>query len=155
ILRSSRVEEGYHVGQVERVEDISTIEEEALEATETGQGIYRADIGQLPDAYDRKPTMELFRLSKEYVDENRWNGAWWLGQRVIDIFGPPPSSPALFPYWFASVVPLSDEQRYALLQARSVRERLKITARWAKALQQKDWYVLLLNYACTQGHGNY
>ena len=87
----------------------------------------------------RLPTQLLLDHALQFIANARARSARWLHQRVLDAYGQPPSDPALFPYWFASVLPIAEEEKYQLLPATSVRERLKITARWIQRLEAARW----------------
>lgn len=54
-----------------------------------------------------------------------------------------PEDPAIFPYWFASVLPIDDEEKYKLLTTRSVRQRLQLTAQWVRRVERMRWWVNL------------
>jgi Lon protease-like protein len=128
--------DGYTIGSISRVEDISLAEEERLEALETtapASPTSNDPVGQL----DRLSTRALLQVCTGYVNQMRVNSAPWLHDRILTAYGAPPEDPALFPYWFASVLPIADEEKYRLLRTTSVRERLKITARWVRRLEQR------------------
>ncbi|KAK4956892.1 hypothetical protein LTR66_013338 [Elasticomyces elasticus] len=55
------------------------------------------------------------------------------------MYGGPPEDAALFPYWFASILPIADDEKYVLLRTTSVRERLKITAQWIRRMEAQRW----------------
>ncbi|KAI9828973.1 MAG: hypothetical protein M1819_006472 [Sarea resinae] len=132
--------DGYTVGQIERVDDISLAEEERLEAAETSSEPV-PDETDLLAQLDRLPTRELLNICLAFVTKMQNNAAPWLHQHVPEAYGHPPNDPALFPYWFASVLPISDEEKYELLPTRSVRERVKITARWVRRIEAQRWLV--------------
>ena len=138
--------DGYVVGNVERIDDVSLAEEEQAEANETtgSQPAGRDAIGLL----DRMSTAELLRVGLDFIGRMRAASAPWLHERVISSYGSPPDDPALFPYWLASILPIADEEKYKLLPTTSVRERLKITARWVRRIEAQRWWVLLLLLTC-------
>jgi Lon protease-like protein len=129
--------DGYCTGRIQRVDDIPIAEEEAIEARETGgpHGPTEDPTAHL----DRLSTQQLLDYALEFIAGARARSARWLHQRVLDAYGQPPSDPATFPYWFASVLPIAEEEKYQLLPATSVRERLKITARWIQRLEAARW----------------
>lgn len=129
--------DGYIVGNVERIDDVSLAEEEHAEATETtGPPPARNDLlGQI----DHMSTQELLGVGADFITRMRAASAPWLHERVLAAYGSPPDDPALFPYWFASILPISDDEKYKLLSTRSVRERLKITARWVRRIEAHRW----------------
>ena len=129
--------DGYLIGNIDRIDDISLAEEEQIEATETtGPPAAPTDIiGQL----DRMSTQELLKVGTDFISRMRARSAPWLHERVLAAYGPMPDDPALFPYWFASILPISDEEKYNLLPTTSVRQRLKITARWVKRIETQRW----------------
>lgn len=143
-VTSHGVMDGYAVGSVERIEDVSLAEEERIEASETS--LPPADEGDLQGRIDRMSTQELLALGQDFILRMQSRSATWLQQRVLDIHGQPPTDAALFPFWFASVLPISDEEKYKLLPTTTVRERLKITASWIRRIESQRWYVAYLSY---------
>ena len=135
-VNSWRMIDGYFVGNIERVDDISLAEEEHIEAMEVSSDQPANDlIAQL----NTLSTRELLQIGVGFIARMRAASAPWLRETVIAICGDPPEDPALFPYWFASVVPISDEEKYQLLPSKSVRERLKITAQWVRRIEAQRW----------------
>lgn len=130
--------DGYVVGNVERIEDVPLAEEERIEAEDIALPPLE-NLADVAGQIDRMPTRELLRLSRDFVTRMRGRSANWLQQRVLDIHGQPPEDAALFPYWFASVVPLSDEEKYKLLDTRTVRQRLKVTVMWIRRIEAQRW----------------
>lgn len=146
--------DGYTVGKIERIDDISIAAEEALEAAETSSTPFPRNLsaqdhfGAPPYHYspessrESTPTQELGTISRqdlntkstkdlmdicfEFVLKMRDQSEPWLTERVILAYDEPPNDPALFPWWFASVLPLDQVVKYRLLGTSSVRERLKI-----------------------------
>jgi Lon protease-like protein len=147
--------DGYYVGRVERVEDVSLAEEERLEAEETTSALAAAldaemRIGdqpqpqpqsqqhqEIPPFLDQLSTRSLLVAGIEFIERMRANSAPWLNERILIAYGGPPADPALFPYWFASVLPIADDEKYLLLQSTSVRERLKIVNRWILRIERQ------------------
>lgn len=129
--------DGYVIGNVEHIDDIPLTEEEQTEATETSQPPAAKDdmLGQV----ERMSTQELLRVGTDFISRMRAASAPWLNESILASYGHPPDDPALFPYWFASVLPISNTQKYKLLPTRSVRERLKITARWVRTIEAHRW----------------
>ena len=129
--------DGYVVGNIERLDDISLAEEEQVEATEpTGPSPIPHDlISQI----DHMSTLELLKIGTDFVARMRAASAPWLNEGVLASFGPPPDDPALFPYWFASILPIGEEEKYKLIPTTSVRERLKLTARWVRRIEAQRW----------------
>ncbi|KAF4210116.1 hypothetical protein CNMCM8927_003381 [Aspergillus lentulus] len=142
----SHIVDGYHVGQIQRVDDIPIAEEENLESLETStisQRSTEARPSQQP--LDSMSTQELFQLGLDFVRKRRGEGARWLHPRVLMAYGDIPSDPAQFPWWLACVFPVSEEEKYTLLSATSVRERLKITAQWARRAEARECCEFLLS----------
>lgn len=134
--------DGYHVAKTERVDDISLAEEERLEAIDT----ITNDIPDLIEdgnatdgPLDSMSTQDLMLLTREFIRKQRQSGAPWLHPRVMLAYGPVPTDAARFPWWFASILPMAEEEKYPILLTTSVRDRLKICARWAKDLEARDW----------------
>lgn len=144
--------DGYHVARTERVDDISLAEEERLEVLETAMNAVpdlplEENLTQAP--LDSMSTQDLMLLTREFIRKQRQSGAPWLHPRVMLAYGPVPTDAARFPWWFASILPIAEEEKYPILSAMSVRERLKICARWARELEARDWYVSSLAQTIT------
>jgi Lon protease-like protein len=148
--------DGYTIGKVERVDDISISEEEALEASETStsstsrhfseQDHFGAPPHQVPTRappttldFDTMSTQDLMVLGTSFVKKMREQSAPWLHRQVFHAYGDPPDDPALFPWWLASVLPTADAEKYKLLATSSVRARLKMCAGWIAGLEAQRW----------------
>ena len=136
-VKSWGLRDGYIVGEVERIDDVSLAEEEAIEARE--RALPAAAANDIDAQVDRMPTVELLRIGIDFINRMRAASAPWLHSTYVANYGEMPDDPALFPYWFATVLPISDEEKYRLLPTASVRERLKITAKWVKKIEAQRW----------------
>lgn len=136
VLESSMLD-GYHIARVQRIEDMPLAEEEAAEALET------AGPDPLEDdpaaRINHMPTQALLQYGLDFITQARGRSERWLHERVLAAYGQPPTDPAIFPYWFASILPISEEEKYQLLPITSVRERLKLTARWIQVIEASRW----------------
>lgn len=139
-FRVSRWEmlDGYIIAKIERIDDMSAAEESELEARETA-----AEGPLAPNDLDarlsRMSTLELLEICLHFVRTMRAASADWLRGAHYESHGEMPDDPALFPYWFASILPISDDEKYKLLPTASARERLKITASWVKRIEAQRW----------------
>ena len=141
-VMDSSMLDGYHVARTERVDDISLAEEERLEATETAAAAIPDPSANNDTApLDSMSTQDLLHLTREFIRKQRQAGAPWLHPRVMLAYGPVPTDAARFPWWFASILPIAEDEKYPILSATSVRDRLKVSARWARQLEARDWYV--------------
>lgn len=129
--------DGYIVGNIERLEDISLAEEEQIEANETGSPA--SPRNDPATQFDRMSTYELLRIGLDFITRMRAASAPWLTERVMECYGSPPDDPALFPFWLASILPIAACEKYKLLPTSSVRERLKITASWVRRIEAQRW----------------
>lgn len=129
--------DGYIVGNVERTDDIPLAEEEQIEATETSGPAPAAN--DLAAQFNQMSTHDLLQVGLDFITRMQAAAAPWLHERVLAAYGPPPDDPALFPYWLASILPIADDEKFKLLPVRSVRERLKITARWVRRIEAQRW----------------
>lgn len=134
---STSMVDGYLVGQVQRIDDIPVHEEENAESHETSTE--PSSTNEAEAQIQSMSTQRLLEYGLEFVEQARSKSARWLHQRVLAAYGQPPSDPATFPYWLASVLPIAESEKYLLLPATSVRERLKITARWIQRLEAARW----------------
>ena len=150
--------DGYTVGKVERLDDISITEEEALEVSETSSSstcrhfsaedhfgappyhVSNANGSPPTLDFDTMSTQDLMLIGTSFVKKMREQSAPWLHRRVFHAYGEPPGDPALFPWWFASVLPTGDAEKYKLLATSSVRERLKMCAGWIAELEAQRRY---------------
>ncbi|KAF2432787.1 hypothetical protein EJ08DRAFT_669264 [Tothia fuscella] len=145
-VRAHGTLDGYTVGRVERVEDVSLAEEERLEAQDiTAVPVIDSPMEGRPSTarfndITQLPTQQLLIEGLAFVQKMRAHSAPWLHQRIIEVNGGPPNDPALFPYWFASIIPIVDDEKYQLLQTTSVRERLKIVIGWIRRIESQRWY---------------
>ncbi|KAG6021776.1 hypothetical protein E4U41_002400 [Claviceps citrina] len=71
-------------------------------------------------------TQSLMKFATDFVARMRSQSVPWLTARMLAIYGDCPTDPAVFPWWFASMLPVRDIEKYRLLATSSVRERLKI-----------------------------
>ena len=129
--------DGYIVGNIQRLDDVSLAQEEQMEIEETTSPIPQSNdlVAQL----NSMSTKSLLEVGTDFVTRMRAASAPWLHERVIAAYGQPPNDPAVFPYWFASILPISDDEKYRLIPTTSVRERLKITARWVRRIEAQQW----------------
>jgi Lon protease-like protein len=151
-VRAHGTLDGYAVGRIERTEDVSLAEEERLEAEDILSSVPIVDSpmsgtdrqtssasSTRPDNINCLSTQQLLTVGLEFIQKMRAHSAPWLHQRIIEVHGGPPNDAALFPYWFASVIPIVDEEKYTLLQTTSVRERLKIVVCWIRRIETQRW----------------
>ena len=136
-VRSWDMLDGYIVGNIERLDDVPLAEEEQVEATETTNA--PASPTDLAAQIDQMSTVQLLRVGTDFITRMRAASAPWLHERVIGTYGQPPEDPALFPFWFASILPIAEEEKYRLIPTTSVRDRLKITARWVRRIEAQRW----------------
>ncbi|KAL2815337.1 hypothetical protein BJX63DRAFT_420420 [Aspergillus granulosus] len=131
--------DGYHVGKIQRVDDVSISEEEAQESREVSAALDTSSLmtNSAESSLDTMSTQQLFQFALDFVLKERRQGAPWLHPRVLLAYGALPTDPALFPWWLATVIPIWDEEKYALLSSTTVRQRLKVTARWIKRLESR------------------
>ncbi|KAL4797149.1 PUA-like domain-containing protein [Aspergillus venezuelensis] len=139
-VHSWELVDGYHLGKIQRVEDVSISEEEAQESRETA-AVVSGENNSTDKPIDSMSTQQLFQLAVDFVLKERRQGAPWLHPRVLLAYGALPTDPALFPWWFATILPPGDQEKYSLLSTTTVRQRLKITARWVKGLESRSWFT--------------
>jgi Lon protease-like protein len=135
-VKSHGVLDDYVVAQVERIDDVPIGEEENIEAMER-----TAMSGGPASRLSALATRDLKTICDEFVTRMRAGLAPWLHDNVIAAHGNPPEDAALFPYWFASILPIAEDEKYQLLSVVTVRDRLKITAGWVQGAQGQRWYV--------------
>ncbi|KAG8415020.1 hypothetical protein J3458_008907 [Metarhizium acridum] len=84
-------------------------------------------------------TQNLMSYATAFVSRMRGQSVPWLTARMFGIYGECPSDPAVFPWWFASMLPVKDLEKYRLLGTSSVRERLKICCGWILEWERTRW----------------
>ncbi|KAI2609146.1 hypothetical protein GGR54DRAFT_633049 [Hypoxylon sp. NC1633] len=137
--------DGYVVGNMEKIDDISVAEEESIEAAETTNARINQSLvsesrlqdlthvdSVAPADPDRRQgplslvdleimsTRELVDVGVDFVRRMRAQSVAWLTARVLAIYGECPTDPAVFPWWLASILPVKDEEKYRLLGTSSV-----------------------------------
>ncbi|KAM0334026.1 hypothetical protein ACHAQA_001046 [Verticillium albo-atrum] len=146
--------DGYMVGKIDRVDDVSIAEEEELEAQETQQLPLERAVSNTSQRSDpttaprvtttaedlaRMPTRDLLEFAVSFVRRMSQQSVPWLAQRILTIYGECPDDAAHFPWWFASILPAKEPEKYRLLGTRSVRERLKICCGWVLEWEANRW----------------
>lgn len=155
ILRHTTVD-GYTVAKVERINDISIAEEEELEAAETARALNAASVAD-DNAHQPTPTattpsfptnrqeigtaatQTLMDFATDFVRRMGEQSVGWLTARILAIYGECPNDPAVFPWWFANILPVREMEKYRLLETTSVRERLKICCNWILEWEASRW----------------
>ncbi|KAI0097093.1 hypothetical protein F4814DRAFT_456465 [Daldinia grandis] len=134
--------DGYMVGNIEKIDDISVAEEEAIEAEETMRARGVRELAAVPpspgptnpgaapvrsqpvsislDDIETMSTRELVEAGVDFARRVRAQSVAWLNSRVLAIYGECPTDPTLFPWWLASILPVKDEEKYKLLGTSSV-----------------------------------
>ena len=145
-VRDHGLLDGYHVGRVEKVEDVSLAEEERQEAADTMAAMALAAEAQRqgrevsPDVVlSLLSTRELFDRGREFIERIKARSSSLISERVVEIYGGPPDDPATFPYWFACVLPIAEEEKYSFLQMTTVRMRLKMVNMWIRRIETQRW----------------
>ena len=92
-----------------------------------------------PEDIDAMSTQSLMQFASSFVARMRVQSVPWLTERMLTIYGECPDDAAIFPWWFASMLPVKDLGKYRLLGTSSVRERLKICCSWIIEWQTSRW----------------
>ncbi|EFE40775.1 ATP-dependent protease (CrgA), putative [Trichophyton verrucosum HKI 0517] len=129
---SSRDYDGCKIGHVQRIDDIRIPFEEMIEAEE----LSAPKEGQHPKCLNLLSTQELFQICTKFVTKSRSSSSSWLNERLLSGYGEPPTDPAIFPYWFGTVLPIASSEKYSLLSVTTVRGRLKICADWVRQIER-------------------
>jgi hypothetical protein len=142
--------DGYTVANIEKVDDISLAEEEAIEASEVGQrtSAHASDTTSTTTPsrpailaasdLDTVSTREMLEFSISFVRTMQAQSVHWLATRMLTIYGECPDDPATFPWWFACILPVKDAEKYKLLGTSSVRNRMKMCCRWILEWQESS-----------------
>lgn len=125
--------DGYTVGRIERVDDISSEQEAELEAAALARNPPEAEMrrrrvptspppgapgqGQPPaEQAIELSTAQLMNVCLEFVQTLRSGSAPWVLQRLNNTIGPMPTNASDFSFWMAEVMPVDDHVKAALLQ---------------------------------------
>ena len=136
-VKDHRQLDGYMVGDIERITDVPWAEEEQIERMERPDS--QPTSTNLLRELDHISSLDLLKIGTDFIVRMQAASAPWLHARVLNSYGPPPREPALFPFWFASILPIADDEKYKLLPTTSVRERLKICASWVRRIEAQRW----------------
>lgn len=131
IKRKGLHEDGYVIAEIEEFDDVSLYEEETREAEELGRGgpdEPNLDEPSVADL-DKMKTKQLMSFARTSINLMAETNPRWLTSRILTVYGGCPEDPAAFPWWFASIFPVSEEQKLVLLDTITVRERMKICCR--------------------------
>jgi Lon protease-like protein len=88
---------------------------------------------------EMQTTDDIIVLIRQFIDSFRASDTQWVQQHTSR-FGPAPDSPNAFVWWAAMTIPLSEQEKYKLLQVNTTRERAKLLMTWINALKQKWWF---------------
>ena len=148
---SHGLSDGYYVGKIERIDDVSLEDEEASEALEAlPEELERVHSNsstterktRIPEAVEdveKMSTQSLMEYALDFVTRMRAQSVPWLAERMLTIYGECPTDPAVFPWWLASMLPVRDLEKYRLLGTSSVRDRLKICCTWIAEWETSTW----------------
>ncbi|BGP49920.1 hypothetical protein JCM10450v2_005825 [Rhodotorula kratochvilovae] len=148
------VVDGYNVGKIERVDDVSPEQEAALERAALARNTARDADGDEewrdPDpAPGTAPpmtgnvelsTQQLMQICLEFVRTLRAGSAPWVIERLNRTVGEMPTNAHDFSWFAAEVFPVEDHVKVALLQITSVRERLRLIVFWIEQIRSSWWY---------------
>lgn len=96
--------------------------------------------GQTPDIteLELQTTEDIISNIRQFVQVFRNSDTAWLHH--TSRFGPPPDTSNAFVWWAALSLPLSEQDKYKLLQFNTTRERAKLVMTWINSLKQKWWF---------------
>jgi len=153
------------VAKTQPVNDVGIADEEELEVADlqrarmassrTRNGsqvsLYTPDLG--PHAWPGRPhrfpstleeidgtsTRDLMDYGVDFIRRMQARSVGWLTARILSIHGDCPTDPALFPWWFASIFPVKESEKYQILLCTNVRERLKVVSTWIMEWETDSW----------------
>ncbi|GAA5873724.1 hypothetical protein JCM3774_000150 [Rhodotorula dairenensis] len=154
--------DGYNVGRVERVEDVSPEQEAELEAA----ALAHNDSPEFQEAWSQpddpataptiggarpsRPPMtgnvelsidQLMEICLDFIRTLRAQSAPWILERLNRTVGEMPTNPHDFSWFAAEVFPVEDHVKVVLLQITSVRERLRLIVFWIEQFRSSWWYT--------------
>ncbi|GAA5889164.1 hypothetical protein JCM8208_007789 [Rhodotorula glutinis] len=148
------VVDGYNVGKIERVDDVSPEQEAALEraAIERSEQQLDDDVSWMdpnPTPSGARPpmtgnqeltTQQLMHICLDFIKTLRAGSAPWVIERLNRTVGEIPTNAHDFTWFAAEVFPVEDHVKVALLQITSVRERLRLIVFWIEQIRSSWWY---------------
>ncbi|GAA5974552.1 hypothetical protein JCM11641_002086 [Rhodosporidiobolus odoratus] len=150
--------DGYTVGRIERVEDVSPEVEEELEREALGRNALDPEEDEDEDVQDSRnelgrpsrppmtgnvelPTEALMQICLDFIRTLRAGSAPWVIERLNRTVGEMPTHPQDFTWFAAEVFPVEDHVKAVLLQITSVRERLRLIVFWIEQFRSSWWYT--------------
>ncbi|KAF2205610.1 hypothetical protein GQ43DRAFT_427916 [Delitschia confertaspora ATCC 74209] len=157
-VRDHGMLDGYEVARVEKIEDVSLAEEERREAEETRAALALAEEAQsqgrnlTPElAMNMLSTRQLLDRARDFIERMKSRNAPWLNEQIVQLYGCPPDDPAIFPYWFASVLPIAEEEKYIFFRTTTVRERIKIVNNWILRIERQRCLMAIFTIQAGRG----
>ena len=148
--------DGYTVGRIERIDDVTPEEDAQLQEAESRDLALRGGPNRrqippdpalppgtnmpLPHDDEVLSIEEYMNICKSFIDQLRSGSAPWLLQRLNNTYGTMPTDPSEFSYWMALVMPIDEYEKARLLPIRSPRLRLKLIVRWVESLRSSWWF---------------
>jgi len=137
------MKDGYLIGKVRLFDDLTIGAEEALELQETAsipvQKLSADDHFDAPPHnvtetlnFNTMSTRALYDHCAQFIKDMKASSAPWLTRSTLRALGDCPNDPAVFAWWFASVLPTSEASKYELLCESSVRKRLQMCSSWVQ-----------------------
>ncbi|KAJ4264933.1 hypothetical protein NW762_005176 [Fusarium torreyae] len=124
------------------MEDIKEPTENTTSSTSPPLSRSGSSSSQIPTSVadiDSMSTQNLMLYASTFVSRMREQSVPWLTERMLTVYGECPDDAAIFPWWFASMLPVKDIEKYRLLGTSSVRERLKICCTWIVEWEMSRW----------------
>ncbi|GAA6048305.1 hypothetical protein JCM3770_000940 [Rhodotorula araucariae] len=143
------VVDGYNVGKIERVDDVSPEQEAALERAALASNDIGGEWRDPNPALGAGPpmtgnvelsTQQLMQICLDFVRTLRAGSAPWVIERLNRTVGEIPTNAHDFSWFAAEVFPVEDHVKVALLQITSVRERLRLIVFWIEQIRSSWWY---------------
>ncbi|GAA5869904.1 hypothetical protein JCM8547_008101 [Rhodosporidiobolus lusitaniae] len=140
-VRERGMLDGYNVGRIERVEDVSLEQEAELERLALARNGVTGGEGVPGGAVVERSMDELLRTCFEFITTLRDGSAPWVIERLNRTVGDMPTDPHDFTWFAAEVFPVEDQVKVMLLQITSVRERLRLIVYWIEQFRASWWYT--------------
>jgi Lon protease-like protein len=124
--------DGYLVAPVVRLDDVSSVEEGQLEL----DSLRDSSLGEFQD----QPTAVLMERVSQFVQLLELSSAPWLMDRLSSSYGRPTrDDPYALCFWLASILPVDEHVKYALLQKNTLRERYILLCTWLRQMERHSW----------------
>jgi len=132
-LSCSRTKDGYEIAEIQIIED-GPDEEETFSNE------------NLSSAIAHEPTTsQLINIARDFIHGNEFVALMLYLHDLPPSLDVVPENAADFSFYVASLLPIREEEKYELLEKRSIKERMQLVVKWIDDFRSR-WGVVIINY---------